>query len=172
MSFYKMMAPLHTREASDWIAVAKRSYGIPHQTPPDRDLPSIEQVLSAFRQADCHGRVFLHVRGPSESIDLPSCPDPATCAESDGLHLGEIGLQVNDRGTPKWSQSTVDELELDAPVMAMSFRNPTRRGLFAAALALAPRAGPLVVFDDIDTVFVVSTEDDPSQMAEQWYRLM
>ena len=74
----------------------------------ERDFPTIKQVLSAFRQANCHGRVFLHARGPNASMDLPPCPDPAACAESDGLHLGEIGLQVDDRArrngaNPLWT---------------------------------------------------------------------
>jgi hypothetical protein len=172
MSFYLMMYPLHTQEAGHWIAEAKVSYGVPLQTPAERDFPTINQVLSAFRQANCHGWPWLRVRGPSSSIDLPPCPDPATCHESEGLHLGEIGLQVDDRGTPRWSHSTVDELELDAPVTAMQFRNPVSRGVFAAALALAPQAGPLLVFNDVDTVFVVSADDDPSRMAENWFRLL
>jgi hypothetical protein len=172
MSFSMMMAPLFTRDAGDWIAMARYSYGVPHQPPPERDFPTVEQVLSAFRQASCHGWAFARVRGPSAPIDLPPCPDPAACAESDGLHLGEIGLQIDDQGTPKWSHSTSDELEPDAPVTALQFRNPTSRGLLAAALALAPRSGPLLVFDDIDTVFVVSADDDPSRMAGHWLRLM
>ena len=105
-------------------------------------------------------------------MDLPPCPDPAACAESGGLHLGEIGLQVDDRGTSKWSHATSGELEVDAAVTAMQFRNPTGRGVYTAALALAPSAGPLLVFNDIDTVFVVSADDDPSRMAEHWLRLM
>ncbi len=56
--------------------------------------------------------------------------------------------------------------------MQMQFRNPTREGMFAAASALAPQAGPLVVYDDYDTVFVVSADDDPSRMTEQWARVM
>jgi hypothetical protein len=172
MSFYMMMSPLHTRDAGDWIAMARYSYGIPHQTPPERDFPTIKQVLSAFRQANCHGWAYVRVRGPIASIDLPPCPDLAACAESDGLHLGEIGLQIDDRGTSKWSHSTSDELELDASVTAIQFRNPIGRGLLAAAMALAPRAGPLLVFNDIDTVFVVSADDDPSRMTEHWLRLM
>jgi hypothetical protein len=105
-------------------------------------------------------------------MDLPPCPDPATCAESDDLHLGEIGLQVEDCGISKWSHSNLEELELDDSVTAIQFRNPVGRGVFAAALALAPEAGPLVVFNDIDTVFVVSADDDESRMAERWLRLM
>jgi hypothetical protein len=173
MSFYMKMSPLHTQDASDWIAMAKFSYGVPLQTPPERDFPTIKQVLSAFRQANCHGWPFLRVRGPNASIELPPCPDPATCAESEGLHLGEIGLQVDDRGTSRWSHTTLDELELDASVTAIQFRKPIGRGVFAAALALAPQAGPLLVFNvNIDTVFVVSADDDPSRMAEHWLRLM
>jgi len=172
MSFYMMMSPLFTRDAGDWIAMARHSYGVPQQTPPARDFPTIQQVLSAFRQANCHGRAFVRVRGPGASIDLPSCPDPADCAESRSLHLGEIGLRIDDQGTPKWSHSTWDELEPDAPVTAVQFRNPVGRGLLTVALALAPRAGPLLVYNDFDTVFVVSPDDDPSRMAEQWLRLM
>ena len=135
-------------------------------------MPTIEHVLSAFRQAGCHGKAHARVRGPNASVDLPPCPDPEACAESDGLHLGEIGLQVDDRGTSKWSHSTSDELEPDAAVTAIQFRNPTGRGLYAAALALVPQSGPQLVFNDRDTVFVVSADDDPPRMAGHWLRLM
>jgi hypothetical protein len=167
MSFYVLVSPLHTRTASDWIASAAVTYGIPHPAPPERDLPTVKHVLSAIRRANCHGRAWFHVRGPSASTDLPPCPDPATCAEADGLDLGEIALQT-DGATSRWSQTTVDELELDTPVVAIQFRNPSGRAVLAAALALAPHAGPLLVFNDFDAVFVVSTDDDPSRMAEHW----
>lgn len=80
MSFYMMMSPLFTRDAGDWIAMAQYSYGVPHQTPPERDFPTIGQVLSAFRQANCHGWAYVRVREASASVDLPPCPDPAACA--------------------------------------------------------------------------------------------
>jgi len=66
----------------------------------------------------------------------------------------------------------LDELELDASVTAIQFRKTLSRGVFAAALGLAPQAGPLLVYNDADTVIVVSADDDPSRMAEHWLRLM
>jgi hypothetical protein len=95
-----------------------------------------------------------------------------TCTESDGLDLGEIALQTDDGLTSIWSQTTTDDLELDLPVTTIQFRNPSSRAVLTAALALAQQAGPLVIFDDFDTVLVVSPDDDPSRMAEYSFRLM
>src|SRR5678810_1089626 len=68
-SFYVLVSPLHTRAARDWIAGAAFNYGLPHQAPTERDLPTIKQVLSAFRQANCHGRAWFQLRVPSVSTD-------------------------------------------------------------------------------------------------------
>jgi hypothetical protein len=39
----------------------------------------------------------------------------------------------------------------------------------AAVVALAPKAGHLLVFDDSgENVFVVSPDDDPQQLAAHW----
>ncbi|MEV4537778.1 hypothetical protein AB0J82_28770 [Asanoa sp. NPDC049518] len=41
--------------------------------------------------------------------------------------------------------------------------------MLAAVVALASRAGPLLVFDDSgDQVFVVSPDDDPTHLATHW----
>jgi hypothetical protein len=102
---------------------------------------------------------WFHVHGVDRSTTLPPCPDPAPCADLAGRDLGEVSLQAEDG----------DELELDTPVTAIAFRKPSGRAVLAAALALAPHAGPLLVFDDnADRLFVVSIEDDPSLMAEHW----
>jgi hypothetical protein len=69
-----------------------------------------------------------------DQADLPACPNPATCAEADGLDLGEISLQTDGS----------HQLELDTPVTTIAFRKPNSRAVLAATMALASQAGPLL----------------------------
>lgn len=162
MSWSLLVSPLHTLAHNagwDWAAGVAFAYGLPDQPPPARELPTVRQILSAFRQANCHGVAWFRISGRNPSMDLPPCPDPPKCAEVDGLDLGEVSLQTDDE----------DDLQLDTRVTTIVFRKPSGRAVLAAMLALASQAGPLLVFDDTaDKLIVVSTDDDESRMAEHW----
>ncbi|MFI2651820.1 hypothetical protein [Micromonospora fulviviridis] len=53
------------------------------------------QVLSAFREAGCHGVPWFHFAGHDMASDLPRCSDPASCVSVDGVDLGEVSLGVD-----------------------------------------------------------------------------
>ncbi|MFG2059159.1 hypothetical protein ACGFI9_34595 [Micromonospora sp. NPDC048930] len=121
------------------------------------------QVLSAFREAGCHGVPWFRVAGHDLTPDLPGCPDPATCASMGGLDLGEVSLGVVDRAAGD------EPVELDQAVTDIGFRKPSGTAVLAAVVALASQAGSLLVFDDSgEHVFVVSPGDDPTHLAAHW----
>jgi hypothetical protein len=52
VSWFMLVSPLHALAADgvlDWAAGATFAYGIPDQPPPERELPTLRQILSAFR---------------------------------------------------------------------------------------------------------------------------
>ncbi|MFI7213470.1 hypothetical protein ACIBP4_18665 [Micromonospora maritima] len=165
MSWTLLVMPLHVAAADGalgWAADAGSSLGLPEEPPPARELPTVAQVLSAFREAGCHGVPWFRVVGHDPARDLPSCPDPATCASTGGRDLGEVSLGVDgvDGDEP---------VELDRAVRDLGFRKPSGTAALAAAMALASRAGPLLVVDDgVAHVVVVSPGDDPADLARHW----
>lgn len=162
MSWSLHVMPLHIAAADgglDWAASASFSVGLPDEPPVARALPTVAGVLTAFREAQCHGSSWFEVAGYDLSDDLPACPDPAICASIGGLDLGEVTLGVDGDG----------EAGLDGAVTHLGFRKPSGNAVLVAVLALVPRAGPLLVTDDsCDRVIVVSPEDDPTQLAARW----
>ncbi|MER7439859.1 hypothetical protein [Micromonospora avicenniae] len=165
MSWHLLVTPLHAVVADgglDWAAGAESSFGLPEEPPAARELPTVAQVLTAFRDAGCHGVPWFQVAGHDPTHDLPSCPDPATCASMGGLDLGEVSLGVDgvDGGEP---------VELDQAVTDIGFRKPSGSAVLVATVALASQAGSLLVFDDsCEHVFVVSPGDDPTGLAQHW----
>ncbi|RQX16537.1 hypothetical protein DDE19_14880 [Micromonospora ureilytica] len=122
----------------------------------------MSQVLSAFREAGCHGVPWFQVVGQEVTSDLPGCPDRATCASMGGLDLGEVSLGVDGADGD-------EPVELDQAVTDIGFRKPSGTAVLAAVVALASQAGPLLVFDDSgEHVFVVSPGDDPTDLAQHW----
>ncbi|TYC14257.1 hypothetical protein FXF52_39740 [Micromonospora sp. MP36] len=120
------------------------------------------QVLSAFREAGCHGVPWFRVAGHDLTRDLPGCPDPATCAAVGGMDLGEVSLGVD-------GVDDDEPVELSQAVTDIGFRKPSGSAVLAAVVALASRSGPLLVFDDsVEHVFVVSPGDEPAHLATHW----
>ncbi|GIF69918.1 hypothetical protein Ais01nite_79530 [Asanoa ishikariensis] len=154
VSWHLLVTPLHLAAADgglEWAADAESSFGLPEEPPATRELPTVAQILSAFGEAGCHGTLW----SPA-GHGLPVCPDPASCASLGGLDLGEISLGV-------------EPVELGQPVTDIGFRKPSGAAVLAAAVALAARAGPLLVFDDNgEHTFVVSPGDDPIRLATHW----
>lgn len=146
----------------EWAAGAESSFGLPDELPAARALPTVAQVLSAFRDAGCHGVPWFQATGHDVTSDLPGCPDPATCASVGGLDLGEVSLGVDGAGGD-------EPVELGWAVTEVGFRKPSGSAVLAAVVALASHAGPLLVFDDGgEHVFVVSPDDDPTYLAGRW----
>ncbi|SCL57676.1 hypothetical protein GA0070606_2812 [Micromonospora citrea] len=147
----------------EWAAGAESSFGLPEEPPAACELPTVAQVLSAFREAGCHGVPWFQIAGHDLTWDLPGCPDPATCVSNGGLDLGEVSLGVVDGADGD------EPVELDQAVTDIGFRKPSGSAVLATAVALASQAGPLLVFDDSgEKVFVVSPGDDPTHLARHW----
>ncbi|WP_406084440.1 hypothetical protein OHA01_08285 [Micromonospora zamorensis] len=165
VSWHLLVTPLHVVAADgglEWAADAESSFGLPVEPPPARDLPMVAQVLAAFRRAGCHGVPWFQVAGHDVTGDLPGCPDPATCTSVGGMDLGEVSMGVDGAGGD-------EPVELDQAVADIGFRKPSGIAVLAAAVALAPQAGPLLVFDDSgEHVFVVSPGDDLAHLARHW----
>jgi hypothetical protein len=150
-------------EVLEWAASASFSRGVPDQPPNPKPLPSVGDVLAAFRAAGCHGTVSSNLSGTDPTAPLEECPDPAVCSSVDGLDLGEVSLRVV--GQDEHDQA----LEPTASVEAMSFRKPVPAAVLAAACALALSAGPQLVFDDsADSVFVVWPGERADDLVAEW----
>jgi hypothetical protein len=165
VSWHLLVAPLHTAVADgglEWAAGAESSFGLPEEPPAARELPTVAQVLSAFREPGCHGVPWFQVAGHDLTRDLPGCPDPATCASVGGLDLGEVSLGVDGADGD-------EPVVLDQAVTDIGFRKPSGTAVLAVVVALASQAGPLLVFDDSgEHMFVVSPGDDLTHLATLW----
>ncbi|XVU21036.1 hypothetical protein ACQPZJ_27625 [Actinoplanes sp. CA-054009] len=125
---------------------AEFARGEPAAPPPAWPLPTATDVVAAFRAAGCHGTNWSGPPGDG----LPECPDPSGCAAAGGLDLGEVTL----RGEP---------------VEVVSFRKPYPLAVLAAACALAPIAGPVVVFDhEAVGAFVVEPGENADGLRAVW----
>ncbi|MEU6074053.1 hypothetical protein [Micromonospora sp. NPDC047074] len=165
MGWFLVVTPLHQAAengAIEWAAEAEYSCGLPEEAPTLRALPTVEQVLLAFRKAGCHGTPWFQVVGRGVTEELPECPGAASCVPAAGLDLGEVRLGV-DGASPD------EPVELHQAVTDIGFRKPSGRAVLAAAVALASQAGPLLVLDDSGgNAFVVSPGDEPAHLAEHW----
>ncbi|MEV5633547.1 hypothetical protein [Micromonospora tulbaghiae] len=165
MSRHLVVAPLHAVVADgglEWAAGAESSFGLPDEPPAAGELPTVGEVLSAFGEAGCHGVPWFQVGGHDVTRDLPGCPDPATCASTGGLDLGEVTLGVDGAAGD-------EPVELGQAVTDIGFRKPSGPAVLAAVVALASQAGPLLVVDDGgEHVFVVWPGDDSAHLATQW----
>jgi hypothetical protein len=120
-------------------------------------------VLGAFRAAGCHGRALFRVSDLDASLELPDCPDPATCADAGGLHLGEVLLDVAGHA------DRADPLQADDPVEAVWFRNPSGAAALHAVCALTAVAGPVLVSGPTeDEKFVVRPDERAEDLAGEW----
>ena len=165
MSGWLLVTPLHSAAGDgglEWAADAAFSFGLPDEPPPARQLPTVAQVLGAFREAGCHGLPWFQLAGHEVTNHLPGCPDPTTCSSTGGLDLGEIKLGVDGADGD-------EHLDLDQSVTDIGFRKPSGDAVLGAAVALASQSGHLLVFDDGgEHVFVVSPDDDLTHLAEHW----
>jgi hypothetical protein len=165
VSWSLLVVPLHSAAENgglEWAADAESCFGLPAEPPSARELPTVAQVLSAFRQAGCHGVPWFRVAGHDVTRDLPGCPDPATCGSVGGLDLGEVSMGVDSAGGD-------EPVELNQAVTDVRCRKPSGGAVLAATVVLAVQAGPLLVFDDNgEHVFVVSPGANPRHLAEHW----
>ncbi|WP_328459329.1 hypothetical protein OHA21_26815 [Actinoplanes sp. NBC_00393] len=153
MSWWMHAVPLSGStgaETLEWAASASFSRGVPEQMPASRPLPSVRDVLAAFRAAGCHGTAWFDLIGTAEPLE--ECPDPGTCYSAGGLDLGEVRLSM-----------------VEASVEAVSFRKPVPVAVLTAASALASTAGPQLVFDDsADSLFVVWPGESAESLLAEW----
>ncbi|MEU8234966.1 hypothetical protein AB0C12_35685 [Actinoplanes sp. NPDC048967] len=166
MSWSLYAVPLHDLAEdgmADWAKSTSFSRGVPDQAPPPRPLPSVGDVLRAFRTAGCHGTPWFIVDATGAAEQLEECPDPSACPRTDGRDLGEVSLRAEDhadRDRP---------LPLDAAVRSLSFRKPDGTAVLAAMCALTPVAGAQLVYDDsADEVFVVRSGERAEDLVADW----
>jgi len=156
--------PLHalSRDGmSDWIAAAQFTRGLPDDVPPTLPLPSIVEVLDAFRAAGCHGTNWFEIVGEEAGTRLPECPSPGHCAG--GLDLGEVSVYTTG------ATSSLPAVAADAPVETVTFRKPDTGAALRAVCALAARAGPQLVFDvSGDDVFVIRPGEQVARLRDEW----
>ncbi|GAA1420534.1 hypothetical protein ACFQZ4_06940 [Catellatospora coxensis] len=165
MSWFMVAMPLHVALENGGLARAadaSLSFGLPDEPPVAGEPPTVVQVLSAFRQAGCHGDAWFRLAVPDCGTGLAVCPDHVNCSTVGGLDLGEVMLGVDGR-------SRSEPLEPGDAVTDIGFRKPAGGAVLAAILALASQSGPWLVCDDGgDCVFVVSPGDDPAHLAAHW----
>jgi len=132
---------------------------MPDTVPAPVPLPTVAEVLAAFRDAGCHGEAWFQI--DDASPPLSRCPDPASCARNGGLDIGEVTLRgAGQAGLPLTSATEVE---------TVSFRKPSGAGALAAVRALASVSGPQLVFDDsADQVFVVWPHEREADLALEW----
>ena len=139
------------------------SRGVPTTAPEAVPLPTVANVLAAFRDAGCHGEAWFTLSDAGASPPLRQCPDTVSCARKGGLDLGEVSLRGAGQagfGLP---------LSSGARVETVSFRKPSGAGALAAVCALASISGPQLVFDDsADRVFVVWPGELEANLAREW----
>lgn len=147
----------------EWATAATVSRGVPARAPRPLPLPTVDEVLAAFRRARCHGSAWFAVRGVDPALLLPGCPAPARCAGTGGRDLGEVSLQA--AGHP----DRAEPMPPDAGIEQVSFRKPIGVAVLAAVCELASVAGPQIVFDDsADRVFVVRPGERAEDLMREW----
>ncbi|MEU9506005.1 hypothetical protein AB0D32_06960 [Micromonospora sp. NPDC048170] len=148
---------------SDWIASAEFTRGIPAQGPQALPLPSVAEVLDAFRAAGCHGTNWFEVVGEGAGSRLPECPSPGTCASTRGLDLGEVSVYSTGE------TNSLPAVPADAAVETVAFRKPNPAAVLRAVCALASSAGPQLVFDEsAGQAFAVWPGEEAGELEDDW----
>ncbi|MFI7598861.1 hypothetical protein [Actinoplanes sp. NPDC049681] len=166
MSWSLFVMPVHQAAHDgvlEWVGAASHSRGVPDTVPAAVPLPTVAEVLAAFRNAGCHGEAWFQVRDAGVSPPLTRCPDPASCGREGGLDIGEVTLRGAERADGRVPLTSATR------VVSMSFRKPSRAGVLAAVCALASVSGPQLVFDDsADEVFVAWPNELEADLAREW----
>jgi hypothetical protein len=150
-------------EILEWTASAPRRRGVPDRPADPAPLPSTRTVLAAFQAAGCHGEAWFTVTDAETAALLAGCPDRGDCSRAGGLDLGEVSLTAIGHAGPD------QPLPANAAIEGTSFRKPASGAVLAAMCALAPVAGPQLVFDDsAETVFVVRPGERAEDLAAEW----
>ncbi|WP_412747787.1 hypothetical protein [Krasilnikovia sp. M28-CT-15] len=147
----------------EWAAAASFTRGILDQAPEPVPLPSVADVLAVLRDAGCHGTAWFTLADADAVPRLAPCPDPAACARTGGLDLGEVGLHIGG------DADTKSAMPSDAAVEAVYFRKPNGIAVLTAVCRLASAAGPQVVFDDsADQFFAVRPGELVEDLVQEW----
>jgi hypothetical protein len=164
VSWSLLVFPLHEIAANgawEWALDGGRSFGMPEDPPPSQPLPTAAEVVTAFREAGCHGTAWYHIDGLDTAAELPACPEYGTCAGVGGLDLGEVRLDPGN--------GDCEHLTPTTPIVRMAFRKPVSLAVLTAMHRLSASAGPMLIFDDsASTVFVVSPDNDLNQLLQHW----
>lgn len=126
-------------------------------------MPSVAEVLDAFRSAGCHGTNWFEIVGEETGSRLPECPGASSCASTGGLDLGEVSVYAAGKA------SSLPPIPADAVVETVTFRKPNTVAALSAVCALASVAGPQVVFDESAAeAFVVWPGEDVGELGDDW----
>jgi hypothetical protein len=164
VSWSLLAFPLHEIAANggwDWALDDGRTHGMPKHPPAPQPLPTAAQVVTAFRDAGCHGTAWYHIDGPGTPDELPACPNIGPCANAGGLDLGEV--QLGPRNGDR------EHLVPTTPIASMGFRKPVSLAVLTAMHRLSSSAGPILIYhDSASDMFVVSPHDALNELAQHW----
>jgi hypothetical protein len=148
---------------SDWVASAELTRGIPDQIPQALPLPSVAEVLDAFRAAGCHGTNWFKVLGEDAGSRLPECQGSGIRESTGGLDLGEVSVYTTGE------TSSLPAVPADATVETVTFRKPNPAAVLRAVCALASFAGPQLVFDEwASAAFAVWPGEEAGGLEDDW----
>ncbi|HXT93018.1 MAG TPA: hypothetical protein VN714_27610 [Trebonia sp.] len=166
MSWSLFVLPLHEvlRDGGlAWAGSADFARGVPDHVPGPQSPPRVLDVLGAFRAVGCHGTAWFEVSDLDAASWLPECPDPMSCEETGGRHLGEVSLHVAGQAADK------RPLRTGTTVEGLSFRKPSGAAVLHAVCALTAAAGPLLVYDPAgNQVFVVWPTERAEELTGEW----
>ncbi|WP_157546801.1 hypothetical protein [Hamadaea tsunoensis] len=165
MSWSLFVVPLDTLAETgmaEWIASAGFTRGVPEKAPQALPRPSAAAALAAFQAAGCHGTNWFEIVGEPVGSRLPECRNPATCASTGGLDLGEVSLYTAGATTSRLPVAA------DATVQTVTFRKPNTAAVLRAVCALAAQSGPQLVFDDSADAFAVWPGEPAEELGSEW----
>jgi hypothetical protein len=166
VSWSLLVLPLHEAARDGWPSLAASadfSRGLPDHVPGPQPPASVLDVLGAFRAAGCHGTAWFEVSDLDAGLGLPECPDPMSCADVGGLHLGEVSLHVAGQVSSK------HPLRTGTTVESVSFRKPSGAAALHAVCALTAATGPLLVYEPSgNQMFVVWPDERAEDLAGEW----
>ena len=143
---------LHTMTAKDLASFPAYRNAAPPRMPAPRALPTVADVLAAFRAAGTHGAWWFRVNGVAS---------PDSRGPYDERYLGEVSLQD--------PSGLLDQVDETAPVSVLSFRKGSGLAIREALHELSRVAGEILVFVDTGPeVLVVSPDTDAATLAARW----
>jgi len=137
---------LHTMKPSELVEVARCSsiHCLPETLPAPQPLPTVGDLLAAFRESGTHGDHWFKVKGGP----------PSSRGPHDERHLGEISLTL-----PGIPLERPDEVEESTEVIGVGFRKGSRVAIFDALRAFSKVAGDICMLDNDGVLIAILSAD-------------